>query len=241
MDCASTSALHQVCELNEDAIFELSSGHPGPAIVLLEEAAGQLMQCLTADSHSSSAISPHYTSRVQIPHLHDDLFYVYSCAVSYSASTTTASTTTTTTTTIPSQSDMIFELAIVLFNLALAHHQQGILTKAEAPLKQALTFYKECHQALQSLTTDHNDDVLVLTLAVLNNQAEILYYHQQQQHEHEHSTEIFQKLMTHSMHAILQQADDTSNLSMVEQSQIHEFVQNAMVLRLERPCAAPSA
>lgn len=236
MDSPSASAyLHQVSELNEDATYELSSGRPSLAITHLEAAAGRLVHCLSLPLANASPCSPHFTSRLQIPHLQDDLFYIYSCAVSY--------TVPTNTTTIPSHSDLVFELAVVLFNLALAHHQQGKMTKhegvREASFQQALAYYKECQQALQSLDSNTNaneDDLLVLTLAVLNNQAQILYQHE---HERQCQTDVFQKLMTHSMHAILR--EDDINLSMVEQSQIHEFVQNAMLFRLERPCAAPSA
>ena len=237
MDCV----LHQMAELNEDAAYEMSSGRPGTAIVHLEEAAGRLMDCLTRPSlrtsttTSSSCSHTHWTSRVQIPHLHDELFYIYSCAVSYNAPTSTSASSA-------SQSDVIFELAVVLFNLALAHHQQGNMRKQTSSLQLALTYYKECYQALQSLSNTEansdNEDILLLTLAVLNNQAQILY---QQEQRHASTDVVVQKLMTHSMHAMVHQQHEHSNLSMVEQSQIHEFVQNAMLFRLDRPEAAPSA
>lgn len=241
--CSTAALLNQASELNEDGIYELASGLAGPAIAHLEEAGRLLMQCL--ESSSSQAIpmerEVHSTSRVQIPHLNDDLFYIYSCAVSYTPPS--------------SQTDSpVFGLAVVTFNLALAYHQQARTTSgahAEASARQALTYYKECQQALQALNNTQNsttttafhhhnmqdEDLLLMTLACMNNQARIQY----ELDSSATKDPVFQKLLTCSMHAILR-ADQCDNLSMVEQSQIHEFVQNAMVFgSLKRPCAAPSA
>ena len=155
----------------------------------------------------------------------------------------------------------MYECAVVLWNLALAHHQQAKIPtstsssrsgQAEASLRQALVYYQECYQALQSLQHNHasmeayahcshtvyNDDdddwLVLMTLAVTNNQAHLLYELQEDSCHH------VQQLLTGALHA-LHIAACTQKWSVVEIDQMHEFVQNAMVFRLPRACAAPTA
>ncbi|CAB9500117.1 expressed unknown protein [Seminavis robusta] len=260
MDCSSRSysssdnsserlsfLLEQAAGLNEDGVYELSSGKPQEAIPLFQEAWESLMEVAgaTGSTCTSSIVGTDCstaatTTRIQIPHLEDDVFYIYSCAVAYSASTSTTPVNTT-------SKDVQFECAIVLFNLALAFHQQGKKTKKEGFLRRALQYYQQCQQSLQQVLTTNttctaHDELILLTLAVMNNQASIEYELPIPTTTNTTSAannDNSEKLWHYSIHAILD--EETTNFSMVEQSQIHEFVQNAMVFRLQRPCAAPTA
>jgi hypothetical protein len=264
MDCSSTDSdsscfddedssvsrlLQQAFDWNEDGVYELASGRSMQAIEWFQKAWGVLRQVTRVD-HRGYSYYP-VTGRVQIPHLEGDVCYIYPCAVTLCHSAAITSSTSSTrrqhlaSSSSKEDSGHAFSCAIVLFNVALAHHQQGKqLANNKELLNTALQYYQECQQLLQSLSEPDDstqEDLLLLTLAVMNNQAHIEYELQENSTAGatttEEATGSFQKLWHYSLHAMLLD----SNFSMVELSQIHEFVQNAMVFRLERPCAAPTA
>lgn len=233
--------------MNEDGVYELSSGRTNQAIVCLQGSLNLLLQlCHTqpfAGTPGSNRDDPRPTEKVQAPYLQDELFYLYPHAISYEVSS-------------PSTFDLVFDCSMVLFNLALAYHQKAIASGQAADtdsLRQALVYYQESLQALQSLhalqrqTTDdvsNDDDLIVfLMLAAMNNQSQILYQHPRLLMHKEDPQQSFQTLLNLSMKAMDEavNTDRHDQWSMVEVAQIQDFVQNAMVFRLPRPCVAPTA
>jgi hypothetical protein len=185
-------------------------------------------------------LPPCSRSCVEVPFLHDDHFYIYSCTATFNPPSSTAQQHERSQGAVAccSPGEIVFYCATILFNLALAHHQQAkkATTPAEqdASARQALALYQECHSALQQLvvlSSNSNgasacsrDDLVLMNLAVLNNQALIL---------HElaapitQTQTIFSQLLQQSMYAI---QNTHNNFSPFEQSQINEFIRNALVI-----------
>lgn len=241
-----STLLHQAAELNEDGVYELADDNFGEAMGSFENALQTMMQVcqLTHDAKGSTSSSttasnnsirrssshkqldtttpmlppPSPSSSVEVPYLRDDRFYLYSCTVTFSAPPSSSSNNP------PSTQEIAFYCATILFNLALAHHQQGQklqqgALKRDASLRQALCLYQEAARTLQCL--DHMaDDILLMTLAILNNQGQILYTLQEADREI-----CFQQLLLQSTTAL----HATNNFSVFEQSQINEFIRNAVV------------
>jgi hypothetical protein len=247
-----TCLIERAAELNEDGVYELADGSFSEAVQSFESALRHMMQlsmALNSGNNSSSdhnaalkavpssggdqeMLPPSRTS-VEIPYLQDDLFYLYSCTVTFNPSSGIQ----------PTATEISFYGATVMFNLALAHHQnaqrcrKGSLQQAETSLRQALALYQECTNTLQSLSVVRNDDMLLMQLATLNNQAHILYTLGLST---DPSTQcVFHTLMTQSMSAL--QERPNNNFSPFEQSQINEFVRNSLVFGLQPAIGAACA
>eukprot|EP00797_Seminavis_robusta_P006877 Sro1465_g274970.2 (274) ;mRNA; r:6293-7114 len=183
-------------------------------------------------STSTTGCLPSARSSVEVPFLQDDRFYIYSCTVTFNPSTSSSSTLTAATTMIPSSAEIAFYCATILFNLALAHHQHAQRCPKQsqeqaAALRQALALYQESAKALHTLQQRLTpatlcccaDDLLLMSLALCNNQACILAVLQ------DDATACFQQLFVQSTTAL----QEPNNFSMFEQSQVQEFLRNAML------------
>lgn len=235
-----SNLLDRAAELNEDGVYELADGNFQQAVSSFEESVRHMMQvCQLTCSHSSCSTNhecdhkqldttvsvnslPPARSSVEIPFRNDERFYIYSCTVTFQAPPPASSSST------PHPSELSFYGATILFNLALAHHQQAqklpASTQRDASYRQALVLYQEVTRTLNGCI-NHNaphcrDDILLLALAAGNNQAQILVALQDMD-----PSLCFQQLLSHSMAALHSQ----NNFSIFEQSQINEFIRNAMV------------
>lgn len=232
MNMNVSNLLDRAAELNEDGVYELADGCFVEAVGSFENAVRHMMQvCQVTHGSSTStgtgtphkqldtsapASLPPARSSVEVPFLNDERFYIYSCTVTFQAPSASSAT--------PHASEIAFYCATILFNLALAHHQQAQKQPAQrdASYRQALVLYQEAVRTLQCLHLAPNcgDDVLLMTLACLNNQAQILHALQEVDLTH-----CFPQLLSQSMAALHSQ----NNFSIFEQSQINEFIRNAMV------------
>jgi hypothetical protein len=252
-----------VAELNEDAVYELAAGKSECAIILLEKATRVLMEVCQKSNmqrkrHASPASDSVYrASSVEIPYLLDDVFYVYNYTMTFSLQTTKGASSEPRTKKT-SQNDMIAVYgSSILFNLALAYHQQGKITGELSSFQRAFYTYQECYNALQALPPhlqQHHpffaEDICLMTLAALNNQAQIAHElgeevtatNSMQGECCSNMSESVQTLFWSSLSKMME--DDCTylqNLSAFEQSQIQEFVQNAMAFQHLRCCAAACA
>lgn len=251
--CSSpVSLIERAAELNEDGVYELADGSFSEAVQSFESALRHMIQLIMAlnsgnnnsgdnntalkavpSSGGDQEMLPPSRTSVEIPYLQDDFFYLYSCTVTFNPSSDIQ----------PTATEISFYGATIMFNLALAHHQnaqrfgKGGLQQAEASLRQALALYQECTNTLQSLSVVRNDDMLLMQLATLNNQAHILYTLGLSA---DPSTQfVFHTLMTQSMSAL--QERPNNNFSPFEQSQINEFVRNSLVFGLQPAIGAACA
>ena len=235
-----SNLLDRAAELNEDGVYDLADGNFQQAVAAFEGAVQHMMQVCHLTTQSTNGNSSHKQldssvagslpparSSVEVPFVNDDRFYIYSCAVTFQAAPSSCSSTANSN--APHASEIAFYCASILFNLALAHHQQAQAQKLQqaardASYRQALVLYQEVSRTLQCLqfAAPHcRDDILLLCLAAGNNQAQILAALQDQD-----PSICFQQLLSHSMSALHSQ----NNFSIFEQSQINEFIRNAMVL-----------
>jgi tetratricopeptide (TPR) repeat protein len=262
--------IERAAELNEDGVYELAYGSFPTAVQSFENAVRQMMrvceqttqahylqqystkQCNSnsnsnSNSQSSTTLSlPPSRSNVEVPYLKDDRFFLYSCTVTFHPTGSTSSgTSNATSCVVPSSAEIAFYCATILFNFALAHHQQGQRIVGQdrmASLSQALQLYQEAAKALHTLqqrmapqaAVAYREDLLLLHLAIWNNQACILVA----LGNVEAADACFQHVMVQSRMALaaddITSSDDPQvpprhNFSIFEQSQIQEFLRNAMV------------
>ena len=171
--------LKRVADLNEDGVYALADGDSGDqaielllgAMRFLEAASrfsGTLAKCHAKADFASRETRmgkeqvarytlPHSYARQEVPHLESaaGLFYTFSAAVSMNVKTI-----------LPLNRhpadpkaheelamDISFYYTVVSFNLALAHHQRGILGNLPSSLALAQGYYRQCQEGLLKLTT----------------------------------------------------------------------------------------
>jgi tetratricopeptide (TPR) repeat protein len=257
--------VERAAELNEDGVYELAEGSFPDAVQSFENAVRQMMQvceqttqahhlhqhqhqhqhaplkqqqqhqhqqqCCTNTSSIAPSCLPASRSNVEVPYLKDDRFFLYSCTVTFQPPASSSA--------VPSSAEIAFYCATILFNLALAHHQQGQRTSGEdrlSALRHAMQLYQEAAKALHTLqqrmtppaALAYREDLLLLHLAIWNNQACILVVL-----GNVHAADAcFQHVLVQSRMALDADEDlelTRHNFSIFEQSQIQEFLRNAMV------------
>jgi hypothetical protein len=132
----------------------------------------------------SPRVSPHlcpmYTS-IGVP-IQEERFYIYNRALVFTPSETSA----------VSEIDYPLYSAIILFNIALAHHLQAQGGPGDRALRDAGYFYSMCLQILASVETRCDKRIIApVKLAALNNVAIIHYEHGDAVRAHSVLTETF--------------------------------------------------
>ena len=136
------SILDRAAELNEDGVYELADGNFNSAVQSFESAVRQMMalyqQRVSATTPPSpqpqhEVLLPCSRSSVEVPFLHDDRFFIYSCTITINP---TQPSSVSEGAVPPSPEELAFYCSTILFNMALAHHQQGqkLLMVASPPM-----------------------------------------------------------------------------------------------------------
>lgn len=234
------SILERAADLNEDGVYQLSDGRFEVAIATFEAAVSQVMQVCQEMPTSSKCIRgdcslPSNRCCVEVPGLQDDQFYLYSCTMSFQVNPIPEGKTV-------APIDLAFYAGAMCFNLGLAYHKRGQQERGQANYKvsdelyrQALHMYQYCTNVLSIL---HRlpipcDDVDLMWLATLNNQAQIHHA----LNEEELARDCFVSLTASSFAALA----NPLAFSAFERSHIQEFVRNSMVFGLQPASAAPCA
>lgn len=158
--CNHLECLQEIARLNNEGARYLASNVANDGVKALKSAlvimggiadtVDMMMDC-ESESQKSNDCCP----SLEVPGL-EDVFFIYNRAVLLDPSET---------------SDLSATNAIILFNLALAFHQRGLLCGQEAKLGKAVHLYDLCTK----LVYDVSSSLGPLILAALNNQAQIYY------------------------------------------------------------------
>jgi hypothetical protein len=182
------NSIKYACSLNNQGVDFLVSGQSTRAIKAFQSAVGLLEQavndaertsCTGMNLLSQEATQPFCESFSTVPGLQDMHCYVYDHGIII-------------TDTSKGESDEMLALftAIVLFNLALTTHRQGILG-SEKSLKKASLLYSLAEKLLTRCTIPEDASTTILTLLALNNKAQIHY----DQCEYLHSVDCMKTIL----------------------------------------------
>jgi hypothetical protein len=171
------NSMKSACSLNNQGVDLLLSGNSSSAIKSLKramrifkEAVDGTTLCTVGTDHNPSSEEgalPFCETTFAIPGLQDAHFYTYDHGIML--------------TTIEESFEMLpLYIGIVLFNLALASHQEGRLLGHEKSLKNASHLYSVTAKILSGSTMMKNMSTTILTLLALNNQSKI--HHDQCEH-----------------------------------------------------------
>jgi hypothetical protein len=163
------NSIKYACSLNNKGVDLLVAGDSSSAMTSLKramrifkEAVSRTTSCSTGmDLSSEKAALPFFCeSTFAVPGLHDMDFYTYDHGIMLTTN---------------EESDEMLTLysAIVLFNLALASHQQGRLLGHEKALKKASLLYSVTAKILSGSTMSEDMSATILTLLALNNKSKI--------------------------------------------------------------------
>jgi hypothetical protein len=157
------------CSLNNQGVDLLVSGNSLSALKSLKKAMRMFKEAVDVTTCSCTAEMDPSSEEVAlsfcettstIPGLYDTHFYTYDHGIML-------------TTNEESVEMLPLYSAIVLFNLALASHQQGRLLGHEKSLKNASHLYSVTAKILSGSTVMKNMSTIILTLLALNNQSQI--------------------------------------------------------------------
>lgn len=103
-----------------------------------------------------------WPSSKPVPRLQDDCYYVYNHGLVFASPST------------PTQHNMAFCAAVIIFNIALTYHQRG-LPKASSLYEQVATIVRACTSADQDTTVvSYDENAHVLQLIARNNHTHTL-------------------------------------------------------------------
>jgi hypothetical protein len=167
------NSIKYACSLNNQGVDLLVSGESSRAITVFQSAVGLLQKevrgtettCRTeVDESCNDASLPFCESTSPVSGLQDLHFYVHDHGIMISDN-------------VNGESDVMISLyiAIVLFNLALASHCEGIALGRAKLLKKASVLYSLVVKLLTCYTMPKDACTTILTLLALNNQAQIHY------------------------------------------------------------------
>jgi hypothetical protein len=183
-----------IASLNNEGVSLLLSGENARSISVFQNALIILKQAATlaeespsgaptgfveaADSESLNAMSPLQKSNLALPNMQSDSNYIYNqpflLADNFAAHGSM-------------ESMLPFYSAVLLFNIALACHQQGLLGK-ESSLKRASHLYRMSLHLLENFshrtTAATTAAIAVLTVATLNNKAQVQFELCDYKHSH---------------------------------------------------------
>jgi hypothetical protein len=181
------NSIKYACSLNNRGVDFLVSGQSARATKAFQSAVGLLEKAVNDAERtctgllSQEAMQPFCESISTVPGLQDvDMHcYVYDHGIII-------------TDTSNGKSDEMLALytAIVLFNLALTSHCQGLLG-GEKSLKKASLLYSMAEQLLRRCTIPEDASTTILTLLALNNKAQIHY----DQCEYVHSVDCMKTIL----------------------------------------------
>lgn len=213
--CLST--LEEIARLNNAGVSYLAMGAGGQAVRAFK-AALTIVSSISQRNHDASMTffqnKQHCISRSQaVPGL-NATFFVYSNGLLIDPSEDT---------------DIVFSNSLILFNLALAFHQRGMVYNQEDKLRKALSLYELCMQLMSE--SELSPCSVALLLIALNNSAQILF----ELADYENAAVALEMLYQESVHVSLLDCPP----AMLEQHHIEEFYLN--VLLTIRPTAAACA
>ena len=210
-----SSTLQEIARLNNFGVSYLAMGEGSQAVKAFKDA----LTIVSNFSEQKDDVSmcmfqkkQHCVSRSQAVTGLDGTFFVYSNGLLIDAS---------------EDMDIVFMNCIILFNLALAFHQRGMVYGQEAKLRKALTLYDLCMQ----LTSGDSPCSAALLLVSLNNSAQIHF----ELADYEYAAEALE---------VLYQESETVSLSdcppaLLDQRHVEQFSLN--VLLTVRPTTAACA
>jgi hypothetical protein len=173
-------SIKRACTLNNEGVSLLISGEYIRSISVFQKALSIMKQAATladeslsgtptgfpdaADSESLNAMSPLKKSNLALPNMHSDSNYIYNRPFLLDEDNFAAH---------GMASMLPIYSAVLLFNLALACHQQGLLGK-ESSLKRASHIYRMSLHILEH-SSRRSAATAVLTVATLNNNAQVQF------------------------------------------------------------------
>lgn len=126
-----------------------------------------------------------------------------------------------------------FYSAIIMFNVGVCLHLRGNPRRDEGILVTAVHFYDLAVRQLSSIPiVEYSDKLMMIMLAIWNNQAQIYY----QLGSYEHAIEVLEGVRRLSARLLLERP---TSLDTEDQEHIHEFVLNVVTVRVPNtaPCA----
>jgi hypothetical protein len=167
------NSIKYACSQNNQGVDLLVSGESSRAITVFQSAVGLLQKavygaettsCTEMDQSCNDASLPFCETTSTVSGLQNLHYYVYDHGIMISDN-------------VNGETGVMISLytAIVLFNLALASHCQGIALGRDKLLKKASVHYSLVVQLLTSYTMPKDACTTILTLLALNNQAQIHY------------------------------------------------------------------
>ena len=197
--------MHEIARLNQAGVAYLAVGERDHAVKAFTAALG-IMSKVTQEPSSMQIFQSthHQISGSQAISGLDTSFYVYNNGLIFDAS---------------EDMDIVFSNSIILFNLALAFHQRGIMCGQEVKLRKALSMYDLCLQLIIELSPCS----AALLLAALNNSAQIHF----ELADYQCASETLDALYGESAHVFLSECPP----ALLEQYHIDQFLLNVSLAK----------
>ncbi|CAB9514470.1 expressed unknown protein [Seminavis robusta] len=241
------TAIEQAGRDNRKGVIAFASGDARTAYVLFRSALEQL-ECLGPCVHGTAAwngmpapanlqaleqsmmnASPPLLEAVPVPAFQDGYIYLYDNVLDFLRDAQR-----------PDSKDrerfaskLSFYCSLVMFNIALAMHKHGIDNNEKESLVSAIHCYDMSMKSISTIRiTDYTDKLMLIMLAIWNNQAQIYW----SLHCYDHAKEILEGVRRLAARLLLERCP---SLDEADQNHIYEFVLN--VITVKEPTTAPCA
>lgn len=134
--------LYQAMRLSDQGVAALINGETNVAMRQMRQALQSLDNAYDKkddemSSEQESCPLQFYPTKIPVPNLHEDVYYIHNSALLFDAKPNCIYSTSAV-------------AGIIVFNLSLVFHERGFVTKQQCLLEKALNLYHHCHDLLIS-------------------------------------------------------------------------------------------